>query len=249
MLSDGMHPPVLRGHVPDLPSPEPLVSVIVPTLEEAGTLPGLLDHLAGLAGRLEIVVADGGSLDATARLARDHPGGPRVVEATGGRARQLNAGAAVSSGEMLVFVHADSRLPPDAYRSLAAACRDRRVVGGNFRLRFEGGDRFERVLAAYYRLSRRLGVYYGDSSLFVRREVFELLGGFRELPIMDDYDFARRMERFGRTGRLPGPAVTSARRWHRLGLPRTIGSWIVIRWLYLAGVPAERLAGLYRAAR
>lgn len=229
--------------------PEPLVSVIVPTLEEALTLPGLLGHLGALAGRLEVIVADGGSLDATARLARDHPSAPRVVEAPGGRARQLNAGAAVSSGEMLVFVHADSRLPPDAYRSLAAAYRDRRLVGGNFRLRFEGGDLFARVLAAYYRLSRRLGVYYGDSSLFVRREVFEHLGGFRELPIMDDYDFARRLERSGTTTCLPGPALTSSRRWRRSGITRTVCSWTAIQALYWAGLPAARLVPLYRRIR
>ena len=225
------------------------MSIVVPTLEEARTLPGLLDHLAGLAGRLEIVIADGGSLDATARLAREHPSVSRVVEAPGGRARQLNAGAAVSSGEMLVFVHADSRLPPDAYCSLAAACRDGRLVGGNFRLRFEGGDLFARVLAAYYRLSRRLGVYYGDSSLFVRREVFELLGGFRELPIMDDYDFVRRLERSGTTACLPGPALTSARRWRRTGVTRTVCSWTAIQALYWAGVPPTCLAPLYRRIR
>ena len=229
--------------------PEPLVSVIVPTLEEARSLPGLLDHLAGLAGRLEVIVADGGSLDTTARLARDHPSGPRVVEAPGGRARQLNAGAAVSSGELLVFVHADSRLPADAYRSLAAAWRDGRLVGGNFGLHFEGGDRFAQVLAAYYRLSRHLGVYYGDSSLFVRREVFELLGGFRELPIMDDYDFARRLERSGATACLPGPALTSARRWRRAGVTRTLCCWTAIQALYWAGVPPARLAPLYRRIR
>ncbi len=230
-------------------SPQPLVSIVVPTLEEARTLPGLLDHLAGLAGRLEVIVADGGSLDATARLAREHPSVPWVVEAPGGRARQLNAGAAVSSGEILVFVHADSRLPPDAYRSLAAAYRDRRLVGGNFRLRFEGGDLFARVLAIYYRLSRRLGVYYGDSSLFARREVFELLGGFRELPIMDDYDFARRLERSGETACLPGPALASSRRWRRAGVVRTVCSWLVIQALYSAGVPPARLAPLYRRIR
>ena len=194
-------------------------------------------------------MADGGSLDATARLARDHAGVSRVVAAPGGRARQLNAGAAVSSGEMLVFVHADSRLPPDAYRSLAAAYRDRRLVGGNFRLRFEGGGRFAQVLAAYYRLSRRLGVYYGDSSLFVRREVFELLGGFQELPIMDDYDFARRLERSGATACLPGPALMSARRWRRAGVTRTVCSWTAIQALYWVGVPPARLAPLYRRIR
>jgi len=196
-----------------------------------------------------VVVADGGSADATVALASAHPLAPRVVEAAGGRAAQLNAGAASTRGDVLVFVHADSRLPASASRSLAAAWRDRRVVGGNFRLRFEGGDAFARGLGAYYRLSRRLGIYYGDSSIFVRREVFERLGGFRELPIMDDYDLARRLERAGRTVCLPGPALTSARRWRRSGVGRTVASWVLIQCLYWLGVPSERLARLYRRVR
>lgn len=157
----------------------------------------MLDHLAALPGSIEVVVADGASADDTARVAVRHPLAPRVVEAHGGRARQLNAGAAASVGDVLVFVHADSRLPADAHRSLVSACVNDRAVGGNFRLEFEGDDLFARGLSAYYRFSRRFGVYYGDSSIFVRRDVFQRLGGLRELPIMDDYDLARRLERAG----------------------------------------------------
>jgi len=227
----------------------PLVSIVVPTLNEAATLPGLLAHLGGLMGRFELVVADGGSTDATVALARSHHVAPCVVEVVGGRAAQLNLGVAASCGELLLFVHADSRLPANAYRSLAAAWGDGEVVGGNFRLRFQGGDAFARGLGAYYRLSRRLGIYYGDSSIFARREVFERLGGFRELPIMDDYDLARRLERAGRTACLPGPALTSARRWRRAGVARTVGSWVLIQCLYWIGVPSGRLARIYRRVR
>jgi hypothetical protein len=123
------------------------------------------------------------------------------------------------------------------------------VEGGNFALRFDGDDRFSHVLGAWYAVQRRLGVYYGDSTIWVRRSVYDALGGFRDLPIMDDYDFARRLERRGHARCLPGPATTSARRWRTLGIPRTVASWVVIRWLYLAGVPAGWLAGLYRRAR
>jgi rSAM/selenodomain-associated transferase 2 len=226
----------------------PLVSVVVPVVDEAAALPGLLDHLAELDGRLEVIVADGGSSDGSAELARAHPLAPRVVSGRG-RPGQLNAGAAAASGDVLVFLHADTRLPYDAYTSLSRALRDFEIVGGNFALRFGGGDRFSRVLGAWYAGQRRLGVYYGDSAVWVRRGVFEALGGYRELPIMDDYDFVRRLERRGLTACLPGPAVTSARRWQRIGLARTIASWVVIRWLYLIGVPAPRLAGLYRQVR
>jgi rSAM/selenodomain-associated transferase 2 len=227
---------------------EPLVSVVIPVLNEVSVLPGTLDHLAALPGRFEVIVADGESADGTIEAAECHPLHPRVVAARG-RAEQLNAAAAQATGEILVFLHADTRLPEDAYESLMSALADFEIVGGNFALRFDGGDHFSRVLGAVYAVQRRLGVYYGDSAVWARTSTFAALGGFRPLPIMDDYDFVRRLERRGPTACLPGPAVTSARRWQRAGLVRTVGSWVVIRWLYLAGVPAGRLAGLYRQVR
>jgi uncharacterized protein len=239
-LADGPLARVLRAGLHD-----PLVSVVVPTLDEAATLPSLLDQLAALEGRFETIVADGGSTDDTADLARAHRTAPRVTEARGGRAQQLNAGAAAAHGDPIVFLHADSRLPPDAYRSLTCTSAD----GGNFAIRFDGRDRFSRVLGAWYRVQRRLGVYYGDSALWLRRHAWDALGGFRPLPIMDDYDMARRLERGFTTACLPGPVVTSARRWRALGVPRTVLSWVAIRWLFVAGVPPERLAALYRRAR
>ena len=225
------------------------MSVMVPTLDEERALPRLLDHLAELDGRFEIIVADGGSSDTTLALARAHPLEPAVVAAARGRARQLNTAAASARGELLVFLHADSLLPSNAYASLAAAWRDPTVAGGNFALRFEGGDLFARTLTATYAAQRRLGYFYGDSSIFVRREAFATLGGFRELAVMDDYDFARRLRRCGRLACLPGPAITSSRRWRRLGVLRTVLSWVVIRWLFMLRVPPERLARLYRRAR
>lgn len=225
----------------------PLVSVIVPTLDEAGALPGLLDHLDALAGRWEVLVSDGGSVDRTVEIARER--GVRVIHAAGGRPGQLNAAAREAGGELLLFLHADSRLPAGAHACLCAAARDPLLAGGNFALRFDGGDAFARVLSAVYAFQRRLGFYYGDSSVWIRREVFEGLGGYRELAIMDDYDFVRRLEAAHRTACLPGPARTSDRRWRAMGIPRTLFSWWAIRWLYLAGVSPARLARLYRHVR
>ena len=231
------------------PAGSPTVSVLIPTRDEERELPGLLDALAALHGRWEIVVADGGSSDDTAAIARAHPAAPRIVVAGGGRAAQLDAAARDARGDMLLFLHADSRLPRDAYASLAQAWRTPGVAGGNFALAFGGGGVFERVLGAVYRFQRRHGYYYGDSSVWVRRAAFEALGGYREIPIMDDYDFVRRLERLGRTRCLPGPATTSARRWRAIGIPRTVLAWFAIRWLYLAGVSPARLARLYRIVR
>jgi rSAM/selenodomain-associated transferase 2 len=223
--------------------------VLVPTLNEKRELPALLDALAALPGRWEVVVADGGSSDATRELAREHASAPLMIEARGGRAAQLNAAARSATGDILLFLHADSRLPRDAYESLEQAWRAPGVAGGNFALAFDGGGAFERILGAVYRFQRRHGFYYGDSSVWVRRDAFDALGGYREIPIMDDYDFVRRLERSGDTRCLPGPATTSARRWRAIGIPRTVLAWFVIRWLYVAGVSPTRLVRLYRVVR
>jgi rSAM/selenodomain-associated transferase 2 len=232
------------------PRESPLVSIVIPVLDEQRELPALLDALAALPGDWELVVVDGGSRDATVALARSHPATPNVHETRGGRAAQMNAGARVATGDVLLFLHADSRLPLDAHASLARAWRTDGVDGGNFALRFDGGTTFERVLGAVYRAQRRHGFYYGDSSVWVTREAFERLGGYREIAIMDDYDFVRRLERGpGATRCLPGPATTSSRRWRAIGIPRTVLTWFVIRWLFVAGVSPARLVRLYRIVR
>ncbi len=209
--------------------------------------------MAGLPGDWEVVVADGGSTDGTRELAAAHPLRPRVVDAPRGRAVQQNAGAAVATGDVLVFLHADSRLPRRAHAALAEALADPRVVGGNFALRFDGGGLFSAVLGAVYATQRRvMGVFYGDSTIWARPEVFAALGGFPDVPIMEDHLLAQALQRTG--GRVPrlrpgAPSLTSSRRWRALGIPRTVLSWVVIRYLFLAGVPAERLSVLYRKAR
>ena len=226
-----------------------VVSIIVPVLDEERALPGLLDHLASLSGSFEVILADGGSTDGTVDVARGHAQRPLVVAAALGRASQCNAGAAAAAGAVLLFLHADTRLPGSAHSGIVSALADPRVVGGNFALSFDGGDPMSRVLGAWYAVQRRLGVYYGDSAIWVRASAFRELGGFRPLAIMEDYDFVRHLERHGRTRCLPGPAITSARRWKRLGVLRTVTAWVVIRWLFLAGVSPTRLARLYPHAR
>ncbi len=236
-------------------SVEPLVSVVVPTLDEAAQLPALLDHLAALPGRWEVIVADGGSRDGSEQVVGVRAARApfaHLVHAPRGRAVQMNAGAALARGDVLLFLHADTRLPRGAYEALRWALAQPHVSGGNFALRFEGADRFSVLLGRWYALQRRSGVYYGDSAVWLRARAWGQLGGFRLLPIMEDYDLVRRLERLptpARTVCLPGPVVTSSRRWRELGIGRTILTWVAIRWLYLAGVPAARLAALYRHVR
>lgn len=226
------------------------MSVVVPTFREGSQIRAVLDHVAALPGRWEVVVADGASDDATAALAEAHPSRPRVLRSGGGRAAQCNDALALVTGDVVLVLHADSRLPHDAHARIAAALQRRPgVVGGNFALRFDGADRFSRLLTAWYALQRRGGWYYGDSSVWCTRSALRSLGGFREIPIMDDADFVRRLERLGPTVCLPGPATTSSRRWRTAGILRTWVAWGVIRWLFAVGVPADRLAHLYRAVR
>jgi rSAM/selenodomain-associated transferase 2 len=225
------------------------VSVVVPTLEEETTIVRVLDHLAALRPPPQVIVADGGSRDATVGLARGHPLAPTVLLSSRGRARQMNAGAAQATGELLVFLHADTRLPPGAGAALASLAGRREVVGGNFALRFDGPGAFPRLLGAWYALQRRWGVFYGDSVILVRASAFRRLGGYPDVPIMEDLLMARAMRRLGPTRCLPGPAVTSSRRCRHQGIPRTVASWVLVRWLFAAGVPARRLARLYPPVR
>lgn len=205
---------------------------------------GLLEYLSGLSGVDEIVVADGGSTDATVRISRDK--GARLIVSEPGRGMQLRAGAETATGDALLFLHADTTPPPDVdlqiERALGAGC-----VGGNFRLRYPGGGALGRWLEVLVLIYRRLGRYYGDSGFFVRRDVYEKIGGFPAVPVMEDVILARRLERAGKTAFLPGPMLSSPRRWKGRTL-RTLFLWLAMQLAYEAGVSPWRLARFYRLA-
>ncbi len=226
-----------------------MISVIIPTLNEAGTLPGLLAGLAGEEAPWEIIVVDSGSRDGTVDVARRH--GARVIGAPRGRGAQLRAGAAAAVGEVLLFLHADSRFPKGGLGRIEAvlgAAPD--IVGGNFRLLFDGDSAFSRWLTGFYARIRALGLYYGDSAVFVRRSVYRALGGIRPMAVMEDYDFTRRLERFGRTCCIEDPPlVTSSRRFAGRHPVAIVGGWLKIHALYHLGVPPQRLARLYDSER
>ena len=221
------------------------LSVVIPALDEAALIGGAVAS-AFAAGAFEVIVADGGSADGTAALAR--AAGARVAAGARGRGPQLNLGARAARGAALCFLHADARLAPGAGRQAAAALADPRVAGGNFRVRF-GPSLHGRALAAVYRAIRRLGVCYGDSAIFCRREAFEAIGGFPPHPIMEDLAFFRALRRRGRTVCLTSPVDASPRRWERGGIAQAWASWLVIQSLWCARVPPARLAVLYRRVR
>ena len=188
-----------------------MISVVIPTLDEAENLGRLQRALQGEREPVEIVVADRGSRDRTVARAR----GARVVRPPPGRGQQLRAGARVAAGDVLLFLHADSRFPSGGLgriRKVLAASP--RIVGGIFRLVFDGDSTFSRRLARVYNGLRRWGLYYGDSGIFVRRSAYAAIGGIRPIPLMEDNDFVARLERFGETCRIDDPPlVTSSRKF------------------------------------
>lgn len=223
----------------------PALSIVIPTFNEEQSIAGLLENLEPL-GADEVVVADGESTDRTLEIAAGHA---RVLTAPRGRALQMNAGALATSGDILLFLHADVRLGGGALDAVRRAMGDPRMVGGNFDIHYAGGDWAARAFTWINRWRRRCGVFYGDSGIFCRREVFEILGGFRPWPILEDYDFARRLRRCGRLARLDELLWVSDRRWRSAGLLSTMWRWFWIQGLYLIGVSPRRLARLYPAVR
>ena len=217
------------------------VAVVVPALNERRCIEGCLASVRAQQVDAEIVVVDGGSADGTAALAAPLA---RVLRAPRGRAVQMNAGARATRGDVLLFLHADSRLAPGALAAVRRALADADVVGGTFSLRFEPETPLLRTYATCTRASPRV-FHYGDQGIFVRRAVFEALGGYREVPLMEDVDFLRRLRRAGPTVLLPLPVTTSARRFQRHGIVRQQLRNAILLGLYYAGVSPHRLARWY----
>ncbi len=226
-----------------------VISVIIPTLDEAARIGALLTALAREAAPYEVIVVDGGSRDETLALAARH--GARVLATSPGRGVQLVAGVQAAKGEILLLLHADSDFPAGGLAAVADALRrDASAVGGNFRLCFDGGDGFSRWLDGFYAWIRSHGFYYGDSGIFVRRAVYDTLGGLRPIALMEDYDFVRRMEAYGKTICIEEPPLrTSSRRFRGRRPAAIVWGWLVIHLLFHLGVSPERLARYYNSAR
>ena len=215
----------------------------MPTFNEEAGLAGVLPA-ALAAGADELVISDGGSSDSTAELARRL--GARVVEGPAGRGRQLNRGAAACRAPVLLFLHADTLLPPAAVERVRRAVASG-AVGGGFLMRFAEDRPILRLSARVVNWRTRWNrLPLGDQAQFASREAFERLGGFAEWPIFEDLDFARRLRRRGPMAILSPPVVTSARRFLEQGAARTIATNWLIRALFTLGASPHALASLYR---
>lgn len=222
------------------------VSMIVPALNEAGCIAATLDALRALPGDFDILVVDGGSSDDTVRLARDR--GVRAVVGPRGRGAQMNYGAELADGDVVIFVHADTLLPDDAYTLITDALRDPAVIGGCFRLGFDRTNPLLRMYAWCTRFRFRL-LHFGDQAFFTRAEHFRAIGGYRAYPIMEDVDFWRRMMRAGRVAVLGASVVSSARRYRSNGIVRQQLLNLALVFLFCLGVSPFTLSRFYRMVR
>jgi rSAM/selenodomain-associated transferase 2 len=219
------------------------LTIVIPVLNEAAIIVAALGALAPLRARgAEIVVADGGSRDGTARLAE--PLADRVIAAPRGRGAPLNAGAAIGGGDALLFLHADTTLPDGADRMIDAALAER--VWGRFDLRIAGRHPLLALVARMINWRSRLtAIATGDQAIFVAREAFFAVGGFPDLPLMEDVAMSRRLKRLCRPYCIGTPVVTSGRRWEQNGVLRTILLMWRLRLAYYLGAEPAALASRY----
>ena len=233
------------------------ISVIIPTLNEERTITATLAHTASL-GFDELIVVDGGSTDKTPALLESYRLSTQSsalspvlwVTAPPGRARQMNEGAKASRGEILLFLHADTQLPGDANIVIHTALADRRMVGGRFDVRFDRPSVWGTIISKTMNWRSRLsGLATGDQALFVRRPLFEQMGGFADIPLMEDIEFCRRLKRKGATAALTATVITSFRRWEEQGPLQTILLMWTLRFLYWIGISPSRLVQWYKVIR
>ena len=225
----------------------PQISLIIPVVNEARALGATLDLLLAMPGLLEIIVVDGGSVDATVAIARGR--GVRQLSANRGRGIQMHAGAQSALGDIFWFVHADTHPPADAARRIQDCLARPNVSGGCFAVRFDGTSRPASFLTWFYSRLCRLGLCYGDAAMFMRRIDYERAGGFRPFPLFEDVDLVQRLRRRGRFVCLTAEVVASSRRFEGRSFVLTFAWWVVLQLLYWLGVPPRFLGRMYAPIR
>jgi rSAM/selenodomain-associated transferase 2 len=223
---------------------KPEISIIVPTLNEADSIAETLDALTFFDEKTEIIVVDGGSDDATIAIVQNYD--VKILHSSQrGRGQQLQIGGGAARGEILWFVHADTIVSSNAIREIKQVLKDSRVVGGNFTIRFDGERFAAKFLTWLYPKLNLLGLIYGDSAIFVRREIYEQIGGFRAFPIFEDLDFVERLRKTGEIVTLSSVVTTSSRRFENKSFVFTFSRWTILQILYWLGASPDKLLKIY----
>ena len=220
------------------------ISIIIPILNEANTIEQVLVRLLNIQN-VEVIVVDGGSKDETIAIAQSL--GVKVICTAAGKASQMNAGAAIATGDILVFLHADTLLPPGFQILIRQALQDTETIAGAFELRIDAqlpGLRFIEKMVNMR--SRFFSMPYGDQAIFLRSTIFAKIGGFPNLPIMEDFEIMRYLKRRGKIVILSAPVLTSGRRWQKLGVVKTTLINQVVIFAYLLRVSPEVIVRWYR---
>ncbi|MFQ5456641.1 MAG: TIGR04283 family arsenosugar biosynthesis glycosyltransferase [Nitrospirota bacterium] len=220
------------------------ISIIIPILNEEAIIEETLNRLKRLIGDYEVIVVDGGSSDNTPDIAM------RLADifltSEMGRAIQMNRGAKAGGGDVLLFLHADTAISDDSFQRIQTALSERSVIGGRFDIEFDNNSLIYRFLAWTINLRSRISkISTGDQAIFIRRDVFFKMGGYPEISLMEDVEFTKRMKRRGKISCIRKKVITSARRWEKMGLIRTVFLMHYLRLLYFLGVKPEILKRCY----
>lgn len=224
-----------------------IISIIIPVLDEGAIIGQTLAQLTQYS-KIEIIVVDGGSQDNTVAIASC---AAKVVTVTGkGRAGQMNAGADLAQSDVLLFLHADTQLPPNFVELVTKTLNQNKVIAGAFELAIDGSDISLRWLEMLVKLrSRLLSLPYGDQALFIFKQTFQAAGGFADLPIMEDFEFIQRIKSKGKIAIAPAAVTTSARRWLKLGVWQTTAINQLMIVGYYLGISPAKLSKFYHHRR
>jgi rSAM/selenodomain-associated transferase 2 len=221
-----------------------MISVIIPVINEANNIKNISRDLLDNS-EVEIIIVDGGSQDETVEIARDL--GLKVISSERGRAKQMNLGASVARGDILLFLHADTQLPLGFEKLVIQALSRSQTVAGAFSLKIASKMRGIKLIEKIVNMRSRLfQLPYGDQAIFISQDWFNKVGGFPDLPIMEDFELILRLKKLGRISIIPTPVITSARRWEKLGVWKT--TWInqQIIMAYFLGISPLKIASWYR---